>query len=47
LKGKSGKGKVARLAFLGQFSEIWPHFQLDALKKFNWPFLASSQVGWP
>jgi len=42
--------RVARLAFFGQLSEIWPRFKLVGLKKFSWPFallLASSQVDWP
>jgi len=33
----AGAGQVARLAFLGQISEIWPRFKLVGLKKFIWP----------
>jgi len=30
--------RIARLAFLGQISKIWPRFKLVVLKKFNWSF---------
>jgi len=43
------RARVARLAFLGQISEISPCFELVGLTIFLtfWPFLVSSQVGWP
>ena len=30
--------RFARLAFLGQISEIWPRLQLVGLKNFSWHF---------
>jgi len=33
-----GQIRIARLAFLGQISYIWPRFKLVVLKKFIWPF---------
>ena len=33
-----GQVRVARLAFVGQMSEIWPRFKLVVLKNFIWSF---------
>ena len=43
INNRVSRMRVARLAFLGQISKIWPRFKLVGLKSFSWP----SGLVWP